>query len=102
MQDEYYELYSKLLKELREISDEIRPYYDIDKVKIYSVYIWTKDSFDLDNTEMIDDNLFDIQAHELIMYDKNHIIIEEAIPIIEKIQDKLKEIEVELKLNKER
>lgn len=32
--DEFY-------KELRQAVKEIEPYYDVDKIKPYSVYIWT-------------------------------------------------------------
>ena len=77
-----------LYDELLEICKEITPYYDIDKIKTYSVYIWDKDT-DLDNGE----NLFDIHADDIYMYDKSHVIKEESKPIIEKIQRKLKEIE---------
>ena len=75
--------YDKLLK----IVNEIRPYYNIDKVKRYGVFIWTKEENKNNET-----NVFDIHANELIVYDKEHIIIEEAKPIIEKIQTQLKKI----------
>ena len=78
--NKFYELYD----ELREISQDILPYYDIDKVKSYSVYIWTKGEDG--------DNVFDILADEILFYDEEHVIKEEAQPIIEKIQSKLKEI----------
>lgn len=73
---------------LCEIASEILPYYDIDKIKTYAVYIWNK----ADNLE---DrwNVFDIYSNEIVMYDKEHEIIEEAKPIIKKIQDKLKEFD---------
>lgn len=73
-----------LYNELLQISKEILPYYDIDKIKSYSVYIWTKG----ENGE----NVFDICENEILFYIKDHIIIKEATPIIEKIQLKLKEI----------
>ena len=73
---------------LCEIASEILPYYDIDKIKTYAVYIWNK----ADNLE--DQwNVFDIYSNEIVMYDKEHEIIEEAKPIIKKIQDKLKEFD---------
>ena len=73
---------------LCEIASEILPYYDIDKTKTYAVYIWNK----ADNLE--DQwNVFDIYSNEIVMCDKEHEIIEEAKPIIKKIQDKLKEFD---------
>lgn len=38
-------------------------------------------------------NVFDIESNGIVYYDKNHRIIAEAMPIIEEIQAKLKEIE---------
>ena len=73
-----------LYNELMQISKDILLYYDIDKIKPYSIYIWTKD----ENGE----NVFDIEKDEIIFYVKDYEIIEEAKPIIEKIQFKLKEI----------
>ena len=83
--DRCWDLYNELAK----ISNEILPYYDIDKIKSYSVYIWTKDEeVGEDNSS----NVFDIQKDEIIFYNKEHVIKEEAKPIIEKIQMKLREI----------
>ena len=76
--------YDYLYNELTQISKDILPYYDIDKIKPYSVYIWTKGKGS--------ENVFDICGDEIIFYVKDHKIIEEAKPIIEKIQLKLKEI----------
>lgn len=79
--NELMRLYDNLVK----TADEIRPYYDIDKVKWDSVYIWTKES-ETDEGE----NVFDIQKDEIVFYVKDHQIIEEAKPIIRKIQARLK------------
>jgi hypothetical protein len=73
-----------LYDELVQISKEILPYYDIDKIKPHSVYIWTKGENG--------DNVFDILTEEIMFYVNDHIVIEDAKPIIEKIQLKLKEI----------
>ena len=73
-----------LYDELVQIAKELSPYYDIDKIKSYAVYIWTKGDDGI--------NVFDIMADRIIFYDKEHIIPEEVMVIIEKIQDKLKEI----------
>lgn len=37
-------------------------------------------------------NVFDIQTDKIIFYVKDHIIIEKAKPIIEKIQAKMREL----------
>ncbi len=81
--------FDTLYDELVEICDKIRLYYDIDKIKSHSVYIWTKDS-----SENVDDgeNVFDICINNLQFYTE-HRILEEAKPIIKEIQIKLKEIE---------
>lgn len=84
--NEFMQLYNELVQ----IADEIRPYYDIDKVKWYSVYIWTKES-EVDDDDW-GENVFDIQEDEIVFYVKDHVIIEEAKPIIKKIQAKLKEL----------
>jgi ADP-ribose pyrophosphatase YjhB (NUDIX family) len=80
----YLDKYDKIYDELVKVSDEIRQYYDIDKVKTYAVYIWTKGEHGK--------NVFDILNGEIMFYEE-HEIIEEAKPIIEKIQAKLKEME---------
>lgn len=63
-------------------------YYDIDKVKTYAVYVWNKENENGDQW-----NVFDIHSDEIVMYDEAHVIIEEAKPIIAKIQEKLKEFD---------
>lgn len=83
MSEKYYELY----KELVEITNEILRHYDIDKIKHFAVYIWTKPC---ENNE--GENVFDIYDDEIVFYNKEHKIIEEALPIINSIQCKLKEI----------
>ena len=89
MQVDFWQLYS----ELTEVVNEIRPYYDVDKIKSYSVYVWTKDNPNADNEDdKYGQNVFDICGDELIFYVEDHVIIEEAKPVIEKIQAKLREI----------
>lgn len=89
MQVDFWQSY----KELAGIVDEIRPYYDVDKIKSYSVYIWTKDNLNADNEDdRYGRNVFDICKDELIFYVEDHVVIEEAKPVIEKIQAKLRDI----------
>ena len=77
--DKYYEGLVKLVSKLYK-------YYDIDKTKMYGVYVWNK-------ADNIDDqwNIFDIYADEIVFYTDDHSIIPEAIPIIEEIQEYIKE-----------
>ena len=89
MQVDFWQSY----KELTGIVDEIRPYYDVDKIKSYSVYVWTKDNPNADSEDgMYGQNVFDICGDELIFHVEDHVIIEDAKPVIEKIQAKLREI----------
>lgn len=74
----------EIFDELWKTSMLLRKYYDIDKVKPWAVYIYDKD--DSKNT---DNGLFDIYKDEIVFYTNNHTIIEEAKPIIKKIQEVL-------------
>lgn len=67
--------------ELNKKVDKLRPYYDIDKVKNYAVYVWNK-ADDIEDQ----DNIFDIHGDKIVFYTEDHTIIEEAKPIIEDIQ----------------
>lgn len=98
MDDKYFEIY----REIQASADKLRKYYDIGKVKDYSVYVWISDEDYESNPKMyegIDLNVFDIQADRLVFYngEKYKEIKEEAIPIINEIQDKLKKMEKYLK-----
>ena len=81
------EEYNKWWNELWELSRKLLPYYDVDKVKDWSVFVYTKNS-----EGDYGDNVFDINYDGIYFYDKNHKIIEEAKPIIEKILNKFKEV----------
>ena len=75
--------FDKLFK----IAHEIEPWYTVDKVKDYAVYIWTKDT-----DEGFGKNVFDIEADDIVFY-TDHEIIPEALPTIQRIQEQLKKIE---------
>lgn len=66
---------------LREKAYKLLPYYDIDKVKAYGVYVWSKEDENGDN-----ENVFDIYDEEITFWTDDHTIIEEAKPIVEDIQ----------------
>lgn len=84
----YQEEWQKHYDELLSVSREILSYYTIDKTKPWGVFIWTK----VPDDSLEDENVFDILANEIIFYTR-HDIIEEAKPIIERIQIKLREFE---------
>lgn len=79
--------------ELWALSHELTPWFDIDKVKPYSVYVWTKGT-DKDPYYVHGENVFDIFCDRLHFYQctKQWVMPKEAMPIIKKIQDKMKEI----------
>ena len=83
-------LYGELVQAVKEII----PYYDIDKIKPYAVYIWTKENEDaaINTNEYWSENVFDIHEDEIVFYVKDHIIPEEVMPIIQNIQSKIKAI----------
>lgn len=82
-----------MYRELWDLTDELRPWFDIDKVKPYSVYVWTKLCDDPDCP--FGENVFDIYADYLQFYQctKPWRLPNEAFPVIKKIQEKLREIE---------
>lgn len=84
LENQYEYEFDKLFK----IAHEIEPWYTVDKVKDYAVYIWTKDT---DND--FRKNVFDIEADNIVFY-TDHNIIPEALPTIWRIQKQLKKVEI--------
>lgn len=72
-------------EELFKVVDEIKPYYDVDKIKSWGVYIYTKDGEDGSWGE----NVFDIMKDEIIFHKEDYVIPDEVMPIIRKIQSRL-------------
>ena len=86
-----------LYQQLKASCRKLRQYYDIDKIKPYSVYIWTKsdDGYGLDGS-----NIFDIHYDTIDFYE-DHTIPKEVLSIIREIQWKLRLIKDEMeKLSK--
>lgn len=81
-------LYEHEFDKLFKIAHEIEPWYTVDKVKDYAVYIWTKNT-----DENFGENVFDIEADDIMFY-IDHSIIPEALPTIQRIQEQLKKIEI--------
>jgi hypothetical protein len=81
-------LYEHEFNKLFKIAHEIEPWYTVDKVKDYAVYIWTKNT-----DENFGENVFDIEADDIVFY-IDHSIIPEALPTIQRIQEQLKKIEI--------
>lgn len=84
LENQYEYEFDKLFK----IAHEIEPWYTVDKVKDYAVYIWTKNT-----DESFGENVFDIKADDIVFYIA-HSIIPEALPTIQRIQEQLKKIEI--------
>ena len=76
--EEYYKKYKKLW----EISQKLRPYYGIDKVKSWAVFVYSKEN---------EEDIFDILKDKLIFYNgyKETDINKQALPIIKEIQKQL-------------
>ena len=79
LEEQYFKEYDKLY----EISQKLRPYYEIDKVKPWAVFVYSKET---------NKDVFDILVNKLIFYNeyKEKDINKEAIPIIKEIQNQLK------------
>lgn len=84
LQNQYEYEFDKLFK----IAHEIEPWYSVDKVKSYAIYIWTKDT-----DKGFGKNVFDIEADDIVFYTE-HEIIPEALPAIQRIQEQLKIVEI--------
>ena len=52
---------------MRELVKQLYPWYNIDKIKPWGVYVWTKDSSE---DELDGENVFDIYANEVAMYNE--------------------------------
>jgi hypothetical protein len=80
--------------ELRDLAHQLEPWFDIDKVKSYGVYVWTKGEDLNDPDYPYGENVFDIYADRIQFYQCNHVwhLPNEAISIITKIQEKLREV----------
>lgn len=80
--------YHQLLDELWTIAHEENPWYVVDKVKDWGVYIYTKPG----PGRYSNRNVFDICADEISYYVDGYIIPDEAWPYIRRVQAKLQEI----------
>lgn len=75
----------ELLQELYDLSKGLEPWYVVDKVKWSAVYVWSK-------TDWRGENLFDILPDKIHYFVEDHVIPDEAWPIIRSIQTKMNEI----------
>lgn len=78
-EEEYYKQYKKIW----EVSQKLKLYYGIDKVKPWGVFVYSKEN---------DEDVFDILKDKLIFYNeyKETDINKQALPIIKEIQKQLK------------
>lgn len=81
---------------LWDISQKLRPYYDIDKVKSWAVFVCSKA-----DEGFFGEDVFDILPNEIIFYNnyKYEDISKEVLPIISEIQNQLQIIENRGKIN---
>lgn len=91
--------YKRLYEELVEITEELKRYYVINGVKPYAVYVYA--TADQKSNWPWGDDLFDITPEKIYYHDEDHVILEEARPIVNKIQDKLLEIRDHVKARTE-
>lgn len=76
---------NKYYKEMRALTDRLRPWYDIDKIKSWGVFVWSKS----EGNPYGGANVFDIYKDEICYFVEGHVIPDEAWPIIREIQEKL-------------
>ena len=79
--------YDTLYDELVEVSKRLYPYFGIDKIKDYGVYVWEK------TNDGYGRNVFDVFKDYIYVYEKLFKIPKEVIPTIIEIQNKLTEID---------
>ena len=83
-----YERDHLLYEDLVQATKAIEQYYDVDKIKSYAVYVWTKTG----GMYGYGENVFDIEEDEITFWVQDHKIPEAVMPIIHDIQSKLKAI----------
>lgn len=78
--------YDEKYLKLREAAHELEQWFDVDKIKSYGVYVWTKG-----NEESFGENVFDIFSDRLQFYPSTEcwVMPNEVWPIITKIQELL-------------
>lgn len=83
--------YDERYVKLRETVRKLEPWFDIDKVKTYAVYVWTKDE---DEEHPFGENVFDIFTDYIQFYQctKPWQLPNEVWPIIQEIQELLMKV----------
>lgn len=81
--------YDEAYIKLREAAHELEPWFDVDEVKTYGVYVWTKGDDDT-----FGENVFDIFTDHLQFYPTTEywVMPIEVWPIIKKIQELLMKV----------
>lgn len=87
MNKDYDNHVDRWYEHMRELVKKLYHWYDIDKIKPWGVYVWTKDS----KGKFDGENVFDIYANEVAIYNEAHKIPDEVWPIIREIQGWLRE-----------
>lgn len=77
--------YDRMYGELWELLKDLREWYSIDEANSYGVHIWTKGEES--------EPLFDIYTDKIVMRKAGYEIVDDAKMTVEKIRDKLREID---------
>ena len=86
MTDQQRKIYGRMYDELIVLSHKLDPYYGIERIKDYGIYVWGPDS------QGHDANIFDIYSNEIRVW-RPGSIISESLPIIAEIIQHLKKME---------
>jgi len=79
----------ELYDELSMSAKKVYPYYSVCGIRPYGVFVWT-----VNENKDLEYNVFDIEEDGIILYDKEHVVKEEVLPIIQEIQEKIRQIRV--------
>ena len=86
MTDQQRKIYGRMYDELIVLSHKLDPYYGIERIKDYGIYVWGPDS------QGHDANIFDIYSNEIRVWRPGSIIAE-IIQHLKKMEKYRKECE---------
>ena len=86
MTDQQRKIYGRMYDELVPLAEKLRPYYSIDKIKSFGIYVWGTSAMDEEA------NIFDIYADEIKIWVPCSVH-PDSLPIIAEIIQHLKKME---------